>query len=373
MRGRSRGFTLIELLIAMALFVILSTALIALLTRSLDFLTAGSADAEVTDRGIDFVGPFQADVENLLVSRAIAPGAPEIRLYADFLPLDVNRDGAVESLAQRFAFVRSTRSELVDRVTRPGGAKVGAEAFLDGRNDFDEANAGALRATGGMMEVMYVAVPDDPSDPGVLTLYRLTRSPIGGRGSLLDPATVRTAEDVRRLGQPYLTGVLHFGVEFSAPSGRGGGFEVHRTWDSTRGILPKGSGLTEFAMAAGPESLADPRDDVSPRSLVVTVVTDLATPEERAPGLDQPISATGPSISVVDTGFAAALDPPFLKVGTEWVRYGSRTRGEFTSVKRGERGTIALSHDAGTPVRAGATLVRTIRIPAFREEFHVAR
>ncbi len=71
---QSRGFTLVELLVSMALFLVLSTALIALLTQAFGFLSTGSAGSEVTDKGTDFLRPLRADLENVVAERSLTPG-----------------------------------------------------------------------------------------------------------------------------------------------------------------------------------------------------------------------------------------------------------------------------------------------------------
>lgn len=383
MTKRSRGFTLVELLISMALFLVLSTALIALLTQAFDFLSSGTAGTEATDKGADFLRPFRADLDNVLVERGLNLRPPQIRFLCDHVPVDSDADGTVDYYAQRLAFVRSTREELADPLTRQAGTKPGAEAMIDGRDDIEEAEKGELRAAGGMMEVLYLAVPDAPvertdgtgtsavENPGVLTLYRATRSPIGGEGSLLDPDTVKTPADIRKIGVPFLTGVLHFGVEFMAPDSQAaGGMAPVRTWDSTRGILKPGAGLREFPFARGPESLNDPRDDISPRSLVVTFVFERTGRENEETFLVDPLPASLRSMSVGSTVFANTSEESFVKVGTEWISWSNREVSRFTGLTRGERATVAVNHRAGEVVRSGFVVRRTIPIPAHREDYN---
>ena len=369
MRKRNRGFTLVELLIAMALFMVLASALIALLTRAFDFLTVGTAGSEVTDKGSDFLRPFRADLENVVVERSLEPGASRIRFYCDAIPFDSDNDGSVDIKAQRLAFVRSTREELANPITRNAGTKPGATGIIDGENDFEQSAAGELRAAGGLMEVLYIAIPDDPNDPGVLTLYRAIRMPVGGPGSLLDPRTVRTMADVRQLADPLIAGVLHFGVEFAPPATEGVA-PVLTTWDSTRGILKRGNGLNEFPLGKGPESLDDPRDDISPRAVIVTFSFERTGRENEEAFLEGYLSEGARAVPVDSTVFANTSEDPFIKVGTEWMGYGGRNPTEFTGVSRGERGTFAVAHKAGEQVRAGYTIRRTITIPAYREDYN---
>jgi prepilin-type N-terminal cleavage/methylation domain-containing protein len=371
-KERNRGFTLVELLIAMSLFVVLSTALIALLTQAFDFLRVGTAGSEVSDKGSDFLRPFRADLENVIVERSLEPGSARIRFLCDGIPFDSDGDGNVDYLAQRLAFVRSTREELADPVTRLAGTNPAATQVIDGKNDYDEAKAGELRAAGGMMEVLYIAIPDDPeNDPGLLTLYRATRMPVGGSGSLLDPQTVRSMDDVRRVAEPFVAGVLYFGVEFSTPEGSSVGGTI-RTWDSTRGILERGKKMNQFPFGKGPESLDDPRDDISPRTVIVTFVFGRTGGEEEAIYLDGGLSESATSVRVSSTAFANRSEEPYIKVGTEWMSWATRTRTEFKGLSRGQRGTFPVAQGMSDDVivRAGYTVRRTITIPAYREDYN---
>ncbi len=376
MRTRTRGFTLVELILAMSLFLVLGTALVALLARAMDFLDTGSQGTEVLDKSMDFLRPLKADLQNVLVERRGDPGVPEIRFYSDYVPLDPGGKGRTTMWAQRLAFVRSTEEEAADRVTRAAGTKAGAQAFLDGRNDGPEAAAGRLRAPGGMQEVLYMAVPEDPRDPGLLTLYRGIRSPVGGPGSLLDPKTVRSAADLKKVAQPLLAGVLHFEVRFwtsrtkswqpdsVVPSEDGPAL----SWDSTRGILPPGLRPNRFPFARGPASLADPRDDISPRAVRVQVVFEPTGTDVRIARLLEPVDERQTRVEVDTPEIASLTDDRAIKVGAEWMSYSSILGTTFSIVNRGFRGTEATRHAAGERVRVGTRVEREIRIPAFRED-----
>ena len=273
------GFTLVELLIAMSLFVVLSTALIALLTQAFTFLSTGNQGSEVSDKTTDFLRPFKTDLDNLLVERSLDPGVPEIRLLSDYVELDADGNNSPDLWAQRLVFVRSTDSEASDPIARLAGSKPGSKDYATGRNDRDAAEAGTMKAPGGAMEVMYMAVPVDEDDPGIMTLYRGIRMPPGGKGSLFD-AKIGNLDDLKAVAEPLLTGVLYFGVTFWAPStkrwdtdfGRPSSAGPSLSWDSTRGALPMGLRPNEFYYFNGKESLTDPRDDISPRMLRVTFV-----------------------------------------------------------------------------------------------------
>jgi hypothetical protein len=316
------------------------------------------------------------------VERSLNPGTPEIRFLSDYLPLDTDEDGNIDYWAQRIAFVRSTEHEAADPIFREAGSTPGPTEYVDGKNDREAAEAGKLRAPGGYMEVLYMAIPDDPLDPGVLTLYRAERAPPGGPGSLLDPDTIKKPEDMREIGLPLLTGVLHLNVLFWSSRTTSWDSEFGRPrmdgptlcWDSTRGILPAGLRVNEFPFFRSKDSLKDPRDDISPRRVKVTFVYQrTARRVEEEAQLTSAISESDKRVPVTGTEFANTSVEPFIKVGTEWMQWSNRTSTDFTILSRGVRGTAAVPHDpAGRKkivetARCGYTVDRVIEIPSHRE------
>jgi len=378
---RNRGFTLVELLIAMSLFVVLSTALIALLTQAFTFLTAGNQGSEVSDRTNDFLRPFQEDLDNLLVERSLDPGVPSVRLLSDYIKWDATGNKSADLWVQRLVFVRSTRDETADPVSRLAGSKPGSKDRATGTGDGDAAKAGTLMAPGGEVEVMYMAVPTDAVDPGVMTLFRATRSPPGGtkKSPSLFDVKIRNLEDIQAIAEPLATGVLYFGVrfwssetkrwdsDFSRPSSAG----PLLSWDSTRGVLPPGLMPNEFFFSLGKASLTDPRDDVSPRMIKVAFVFERIGREKERAELIEAIDDGARKVPVSDTAFAVtSKEYLYLKVGTEWMSYSNVGEDGFRVIRRGVRGTVAMSHKEGEFVRAGYTVERVVELPSFRDDFN---
>ena len=52
---RTGGFTLVELMVSMSLFLVLGTALVALLTNAFEFLRSGTAGSEVADMAGEYL------------------------------------------------------------------------------------------------------------------------------------------------------------------------------------------------------------------------------------------------------------------------------------------------------------------------------
>jgi hypothetical protein len=289
------------------------------------------------------------------------------------VPEKIGTDKEVDFLAQRLVFVRSTTSEAADPLGRQAGMKSGADAYIDGKDDLAEAKDGKLRAPGGMQEISYMTLAG--SEPGVLSLYRAARSPVGGTGSLFD---VKKAEEMMKAGQPLLAGVLHFSVKFWTPqttswdvSNLSGDVTAPSlTWDSTRAILPAGFGMKGFPLALGEGSLMDPRDDVSPRMVRVTIIYERTGRQNLVGYLQEAINDGSKKLKVNSTGFANTSDLKYVKVGTEWMRYSGLTSTAISIVRRGVWGTMAVAHKAGEKVRAGYVVERSIMIPSYRENWN---
>ncbi len=391
--SRRAGYSLTELLMAMGLFSLLGIGLVALLSRASDFLTAGQAGAETMDALQTFTESFAADVETLYTVPDADTGRPDVRMYSDYVNCDVDGDETDDAVIQRLFFARLIPREATSPLTRTAGTVVGAVGVLDQAGDLAEADEGALRATGGLMEVFWTAVPDDADDPAVLTLYRGFRSPIGGEESLFpsgaasDPGVTAeekgatTKAQIVRVARPILSSVLYFGVRFwsrrtktwdenEAP--RNGG--PLQTWDSTRGIMAsvgRGSRYDGFELARGEGSLADPTDDTYPRRLRVTLVVEQVRNNAAIGFLAADTSADAKYVDLQDAGFlpAAAMRERFVKIGGEWIEFTGIEGNTLTGCARGARGTAATAHGMGTPVHHGRTVVREYTIATFRDTY----
>ncbi|NUN53659.1 MAG: hypothetical protein HUU06_12860, partial [Planctomycetaceae bacterium] len=155
------------------------------------------------------------------------------------------------------------------------------------------------------------------------------------------------------------------------PPQRGGG-GLSPTWDSTRGLLPAGIGPDQFFLAKGPSSLENSVDDVFPAKVRVTLVVDRVGSDARVGELAQGIGPEDTTIRVDSTRFAPGGDPvgKFVKIGNEWIQWSDRDDTTFTVERRGARGTRKETHASGALVRAGATLVRDVPVPAHREDWN---
>ena len=390
------GFTILELLVAMAMFSILGIAVVSLLGQGLNLFTAGTADTTMQDRvqailpviREDFAAIQPAETPEIPpppkpegVDEVVTPSdtpsmvqGPRIRLNAGAFPLkNLGSDKSV--LCTYVAFVRTNAREGEDPLLRTAGqtpSGLGVQLRPYEPTTVESGTLGNLLATGGLQEVAYIAIPDDPDMPGMLTLYRLFRAPVGGAKSLLElaggvPVNFDTVQKVRAAGRPVLEGVLHFGVTFrnlfatSWTDGAGtgkvsdGAPYVGTVWDSTRAIDPK------FPLHKGKESLGDLRDDVFPAMARIDLTLAIEGPYGFNRGealLAAPATVDERRIvlSDVEPLFRPGPIERFLKVDSEWMSVnvsGTDYAERRVTVGRGMRMSKPVEHKVDEPVYFG--------------------
>jgi hypothetical protein len=401
--GRESGFTLLELMIGMAIFIVLSIALVTLLHRSFDFLGSGSEAGEESDLVHVFDRQFTEDLRSVFAVPRTPETMPDVRMLCRRVTWTIETDEATAGGAKEtdvqvllLAFVRSISGEERDRVMRQAGSKAGGTEYIDMHEDERQAREGSLRPPGGLMEVLYAAVPTKGTGGELWSIFRAIRTPIGGKGSLLELADIKDHQALEdRHAVEILSGVLHFDLRFWAHSTTSWEPEITPgaatgralvTWDSTRGLLD-GTGTNGFSLAVGPESLADPRDDVFPRRVRARVVvapngglryarlvrelpgreaTTAESSRKDARGLvsDQVVQLDAPSIVPP----SVPEGERYLRVGPELVEYVERRDDEFPVMSRAVGGTPLLTHPKGSRVTFGRTWEFTVAIPSFRLE-----
>lgn len=390
-----RGYTLLELLMAMSLFSAISVGLIALLARTSEFLSSGASQTETMDSLQTFAEAFRADVSTLASRADSDTGRPDVRLLSDWAPSDLDGDKKPDLDIQRLFFVRAIPADAASDAAWSAGLKPGAKEVLNQFGDEKKVAEQSLRASGGLMEVFWTALPESKDDLAVMQIWRGYRAPPGGAGSLLPvkgardqlakPAErgVASAAEVRAVAKPVLSGVLYFGVDFWSRRTTTWDDKVRAkdggpipTWDSTRGILPPSDGLDGFvlAKAAGlnqPGSLDDPTDDTFPRKIRVTCVVEELGRNARVGYLDADLAADARSIVCSDLRFFPAQETAdrYVKIGGEWIQVGPPSGGRIPVVRRGARGTIAASHRSGARIHHGRTYVQQFEVATFRDSY----
>lgn len=389
------GYTLIELLLAMTLFSAISTGLIALLSRSSEFLTSGASQTETMDATQTFAEAFADDISSMATRADSDTGRPDVRLFCDWAGVDLNDDKRPELNLQRLFFVRSIRNDAASEAGRSSGIAVGAKDYLNQVADARKVAEGTLKASGGLMEVFWMSLPESAEDPAVMQLWRGYRAPPGGVNSLLplkggrDPFAKgsekgpTTPVEIRAVAKPILSGVLFFGVEFWSrrtttwdPKVKAGDGGPSLTWDSTRGILPRTDDLDGFVFSkmngmTDTTSLNDTTDDTYPRKIRVTCVLEELGRNARVGWLDEDLAADGKSIPCSDTRFFPASDTAqrYVKIDGEWMEVGVPGKSGIPVLRRGARGTIATMHKSGAKIHHGRTYTQEYGVATFRDTY----
>lgn len=414
-----RGLTLVELLIAMSIFSLLGLFLFTLVGRAIEIYHSAEGTGTFIDSVDQTVSPLVDDLSCVYIGDPGGSG-PKVEMLMTrdrkFVPsLEAPKGGPEAPLyapgdprAFVLRFVRSfAGGELETTIGRFAGTTAGGAAYIDGIDDLAESRApdgtsaekvsrarsqgaGAqpadnprpsLLPPGGLMEVMYFCERAPGDAPGVCTLYRAVRSPIGGPGSFFAPDALdrMTPEWIAAHALPVVSNIAYFGVLFwgqtttdwraeEALDGLGelgpksdwaGG---HAIWDSTRGRL------SAFGLGRGEASLKVYDDDVFPAraQLVVTLADDggaqgLTAGETSANS--KFVRVTNPKAFAASAGGAT-----FVKVGAEWMETIA-VDGAQVTVKRGMRRTEPTTHPSGTEYLVGRSFVRSIEIPANRSWF----
>ncbi|MFV1958953.1 MAG: PilW family protein, partial [Planctomycetota bacterium] len=211
-----RGFTLLELLMAMSIFMFLSMLAVYLMRQGLDIFVTGTRESSLQDRTETVLPRLVEDLELLALPASFDPPPPapteeermagatyvppppvDVRLRATTLRLRDVPEGPLKDLPCTYvAWVTDVSGDLSDPLLRRAGLDWGP-----GRKDLtptevDRANPNTrYKPTGGLREVCYVAVPEDPEYPALLTLYYGWRSPVGGEASLHEPENLDTLRE----------------------------------------------------------------------------------------------------------------------------------------------------------------------------------
>jgi prepilin-type N-terminal cleavage/methylation domain-containing protein len=410
-RRQASGFTLLELLVAMGIFSVLGTMAVWFMRESLNIFYGGTRESAVYDRLDSALPRIRADLEAIYVGDRFSPPPPQptdaqvlngvkrlppppppaVQLRSGYVTMRDVGEGPLKDLPCFYmAFVVALGNEWADPQLRRAGESVGRDP-----KPYTPATVEALsneitfRPASGLMEVLWIAVAEDPDHPETLTLYRGFRTPVGDpAATLLDPTHFDSLAEVRTVARPIMTGVLHFGAlwrrSFATDWNETGpialGDEtapyVGPEWDSTRGFD------RAFALHVGETSRGDPSDDIFP----AFVRLELTLQGEGTFGftrgdvlLTKPVAADDYLIypAEVDSFFSLSLGTGslWLKVGTEWMSY-DRTSIDVASrsirVQRGKRDTKAQAHGAPAWVHLGTPVQTELRL-TFRDRFAVRR
>jgi hypothetical protein len=340
--------TLVELLVAFVILLLLVGALVTLTTRSLETWTAGETRKDVYDRARVVLDAISDDLRSTYSEGEF--------LFLDQQPLQPPAFAA-DLDAQRRPRLRFIRSGDAGRLK----AEVTSPPKI----------AGPMWYT-PTWEVAYVAHPERPSElwRGIRFFDRKKSA------TLLNPIDYARETDslFRQHFRKVESGVLYVGYRFWTqytttwddsvavtkvkPGSRERSGPEDR-WDSTRRTDP------EFYFHRPQTDLQTP-DFVYPEIVQVTVTIETMPPDLHGVRLLEPADERATYLRLSHTrGLPEA--PGAVKLGNEWIEYGTRSSSDLGNLRRGSRGTKPQGHSPGAPVLFGETFTTEVRIPAYRE------
>ncbi len=347
---RRRGFTLIELLVSIGVMSVLGLALAVVLRQSMRLWHSGEARREAYEEAERVFRSLRTDIASMYTGRSEHGQTRAILLCHR------------QSQQQRLVFVRTIAAEPANPLAQLTGLAL-SDRYLDQRGDPLEARQLRLMASGGLEEVQWLL---DPRGSG--RLYRARRSPVGGAGNLF--YTPIPLDSLGARCQLMSDRVLHFGLQFWHETATSWNNAL-TVWDSTRSVAafenqPERGSWKMFRSAG---SIVESRDDVFPTQLRLTLILEDAI-EGADTQLAGEISAREDRITLAEED-RFPPDGGYALIGQEWVKYRSARGTVLTldSQGRGQRGTQAQEHPAGTRVRTGRTFVKTLALPGFREDW----
>lgn len=388
-----RGFTLIELVVVMGILTIFASFLVQLTSTSVGLFQDGERGQDLADRADAAASTVHGALDGM-----VGPGgldldgqAPSTRLVVQWVPLV--GPAATPGVVREKPPYLGTRVQVLRATVQIDGE---TEADLLRPFLLQEAAATAVATTpaaigerlaellaeaprGGRAQMLLIARPAGDADGAFFDLRRILLLP----GQLLEVPRNRQVDmmAVPQVGSPDLPwpvidahssaiahGLLHveyalwsqFTRSWNAQVGQGG---PEYAWDSARaGLFTEADeARAVFGMDVGPDSLRDLSDDVFPRWLAATVVVASNFGSEAL--LADDLRAGERMVRVLDEArLPDVREAPYVKIGSEWVRYTSVENRTLRGLQRGQRGTKATDHPAGTRVRVGRTIELFVRL-----------
>ena len=388
--ARSSGFTLLETLIVLGLLSAFCLFLTQLLRTGVGLFDEGESGQDLADRA-HAAGSVATTVVHGIVgpSREMFDGQkPDARLLVQRVPLGfVAKQPLVQCVRATVQLEDEDEQRLLaDSMLEEARLTLRGRPESEIRKKVEEMLADSPRLGRGTM--LLIPWPAGDAEGSYLDLRRILLLP----GQKLEIKKDRQVEIfeiedlsrgdlpaslVEQFGEKIASGILHFDLEFwsqhtrdwNAP--REGGPE--RVWDSARaGLLSASKDPREnFTLDLSAASLTIPSDDVWPRWVRITLVVDRSPSQRPDALLAREIGANDTEIPLLSTERLPDLeDQSLLKIGPEWVQYKSTRAASLQGVVRAQRGTIATTHPAGTPVRAGKTVVLYVPLACGRDNWN---
>lgn len=387
------GFTLLEIMVVMGLLFVFMTFLTTILFDVTDVFSRSRKSQDITQRMVaawrpleeclsDMAGPTQrgdrGSNARLLVQWAgegLQQGANRIQVLRSTVRIDPQVELALVKRREQRRFVADF-GEVEDLAKDPR---------------FQNRLAKAQQHLGGRGEMLLVPWPEGDAEGAFLELRRglfLPKEPLP-----FNEAEGQSLTEVRELGPPHFpaprvlehtevvaSGLLHLEYRLKshyttdwAQEPNAGGPEW--VWDSARAgwFDDAKTGRERFTLDLANGSFQNATDDVYPYWVEYTLVVGARAGGLPDAALAEALGSDTKEVRLVNTDhLPAPLDIPdrMLKIGSEWVSFGSIRGRTLMGLRRGLRGTKAKDHPRGTGVRAGSTRVLRLRILHGRDYRH---
>ncbi len=380
-QSRQAGFTLIELLVVMGLMSMFLTFLVQILFSSTEIFQSGQRSQDLSRRSKAAGRPLFAALQAMQGIHRETDGKPDARLLVQWLDLPQS-ENQVQVLR---ATVGVSAREETQILQQHLGALAQAQAKDLGIAEEDLLTE--LReqvGASGRAEMLLLPWPSGDEEQALMQIRRLRFLP--DTALPMEDAKGRSLLQLQELdallqAEPQMevlaSGVLHmeyrFWSQYSHQNSATAQDGPEWVWDSARAGWLSGNkdARHNFSMDLGPQSMHKPHGHVFPRWLQVTLVVGhgaAALPDAR---LAQEINGEDRECQLLGTQ-NLYLDPnnPYLKLGSEWVRYASLQGNKLLGLQRGQRGTKAKRHKAGTGLRVGRSIVRWLPLLHGRDNWN---
>lgn len=387
------GFTLIELSVTMGILGLFMLVLVELIFTSTELVAEGQAEQDLAARSLAATRPCEESLRAMIGPSQESRSAPsDARLLLQYMPSGeqgVTSAPEVQVLRATVQISRAEEQRLLRRTLLPVVQQVLGIAASE--EELEKMLLTKMREMGGRGRAQMMLLPWPI--PGTEGVYMSLR-----RGYFLAETALpfKAAEgaslmEVREIGGPRFPlkkvpahtevlaqDLLHcsfrmahqFTQDWESSAMDSGPTTV---WDSARvgWSLDQTEAARRFRFDKGPESARDSTDDVFPHFVEVTMVVG-RSPQDRPEGMLAEPLAAGARRAILSRGetFPEEVRDNTIKIGSEWVRYSTRDGDELLGLRRGLRGTASQSHEAGTGVRVGRTVVLVIPVPHAKDDWN---
>ena len=339
------GMSLMELLVAFTIFVMLISILVGFLFTGLGFWSTGEKRKDVYDRSQVILEQISEDIRNTFADADLRFTSVPAYFVCD---IDRNKN-------QRLRFVRNGDASKL-RVNIPRNLPAVPQRYYT-----------------DLFEVCYVMDSDAGKDilwRGIRYFDRNTQQGSIFSRDIDDLTSLLWRNNFTKIGD----GVLYVGYKFWT--------QYTNTWDTKYKIKKPERGRRE---QIGPEVIWDSSrrtflrdffffkdvfdarrpDFVYPKIVQVTLVVEPFVVGYRGSHLVEAMQENGSRI-VVENPKELPDAPSFIKIEKEWIEYKEKSGSVLTVSNRGVRGTRAVSHKVGSPVKFGETFTLEVYLPAYR-------